>query len=365
MTRWHLPRHAELWLPGLIADRARRVGRQRSRDQVVWLTVADHYEPQWGGATLEVARERVATWVRRWPEVAARHVDSFGRPPRYTFFYPQEEYHPSLLDPLAGLAESGVADVEVHIHHDGDTPAEFVEKLSRFIEELSTTHGLLHDEYGRTAFGFIHGNWALDNARPDRRWCGLDNELTLLRELGCYADFTLPAAPDPCQTRRVNSIYWAVDDPHAPKSHDTGRPAVPGNPGPPDALLMVQGPLGVVWPPDRWPRPALEVGELAGHHPVTRTRVRCWLDHAPTIGKHRFVKLHGHGAPEKNATPLLDGDLDRMLTLVATECAARGWQLAFASAWELYRAARSLIGGGDPTPTSGTRPTTTGERATP
>ena len=37
-------------------------------------------------------------------------------------------------------------------------------------------------------FGFIHGNWCLDNSRADGRWCGLNNELILLRELGCYAD---------------------------------------------------------------------------------------------------------------------------------------------------------------------------------
>ena len=42
------------------------------------------------------------------------------------------------------------------------------------------------------------------------------------RETGCYADFTLPAAPSPAQTRIVNTIYWAKDDPTRPKSHDTG-----------------------------------------------------------------------------------------------------------------------------------------------
>src|SRR5258707_498316 len=73
-------------------------------------------------------------------------------------------------------------------------------------------------------YAFIHGNWALDNSRPDGRWCGINNELDVLRETGCFADFTLPSAPSPCQTSTINRIYYAVDDPKRPKSHDTGFP---------------------------------------------------------------------------------------------------------------------------------------------
>src|SRR3546814_3205543 len=60
---------------------------------------------------------------------------------------------------------------------------------------------------------------------------GLDNELTLLRELDCYADFTMPSAPSPTQTTTINSIYYATDDPVRPKSHDTSTPARVGVPG--------------------------------------------------------------------------------------------------------------------------------------
>ena len=355
MTGWHLPRHAELWLPGLLADRLARLAQPSPPHQVVWFTIADHYEPRWGGATLEIARTRVAAWRNAWPAIAARHADAFDRPPRYTFFFPEEEYDPALLDPLAELTIQGIADVEVHIHHDGDTPSRFVDVMSAYLERLGTTHGLLRQRDGRPTFGFIHGNWALDNARPDGRWCGLDNELTLLRELGCYADFTLPAAPDPCQTRTVNAIYWAIDDPDTPRSHDRGPRVRPGVAPPPDGLLMVQGPLGLIWPPERRPFPALEVGELAGHNPVTPTRVRAWLDHAPVLGGHRFVKVHGHGAPEKNAVPLLSGgDLDRTLALLHAECSDRNWRLRYASAWEMSQAIVALSDGRDPLGAAGT-----------
>ena len=72
---------------------------------------------------------------------------------------------------------------------------------------MAERHGLLsRDRYtGEVGYGFIHGNWALDNSRPDGRMCGVDNELDVLRETGCYADFTLPSAPSPTQTRKINS----------------------------------------------------------------------------------------------------------------------------------------------------------------
>ena len=346
MSEW--TRGAEQWLPGLIRDRWNRWRDAGPPVSHVWLTIADHYEPYWQRPDDSTAQARVAAWFDGWPRIASRFHDCRGAPARYTFFYAQEEYRAELLAPLADLTRSGVADVEVHIHHDGEGEADFLSRMRGFITALRQDHGLLRDRDGRPTFGFIHGNWSLDNSRPDGRWCGLNNELTLLRELGCYADFTLPAAPDPCQTRRVNSIYWAVDNPEAPKSHDDGIPVTPGGTAPPEALLMVQGPLGVRWPRERWPRPALEVGELAGNNPVTPGRVASWLDCAPRLGGHVFVKLHTHGAPEKNAGPLLERDLDRVFTLVHQQAAERGWQVVHATAWDVVRGIEALIAGGSP-----------------
>ena len=50
-------------------------------------------------------------------------------------------------------------------------------------------------ERSEVGYAFIHGNWSLCNSRPDGRYCGVNNELDVLRETGCYADFTLPSAP--------------------------------------------------------------------------------------------------------------------------------------------------------------------------
>lgn len=342
-----LPRNAQLWLPGYIAGRlaARRVpsgGR-------VWLTIADHWEPYWQHPSDEVAASRVAVWMKHWPQIARRHADSRGRPPQYTFFYPQEEYRPHILDSLAELKRAGIADVDVHIHHDGEGQQNFLDRMNGFIETLVNRHGLLRVSHGRPVFGFIHGNWALDNSRPDGRYCGLNNEITLLRDLGCYADFTMPSAGSPTQSRTVNTIYWVTDDPLRPRSYDHGV-AVKSRShdhGVGD-LLMIPGPLGLRWKGRFVPR--TETGELACYDLPTAYRVERWLDLAPRIGGDIFIKLFAHGAQERHSSPLLlNGGLDRLFTLLEESCRRRAYRLHYASAWEMRQAVDAAVRGDETT----------------
>jgi len=192
----------------------------------VMFCFVDHFEPQWGRPSYDVEVKRVARWREGYPRLASRHRDADGVHPQHTFFYPEEEYRVEHLDEIAALCRAGFGEIEVHLHHDNDTEAGLREKITRFVGVLHERHGALPVDpaTGRPAFGFIHGNWCLDNSRADGRWCGLNNELILLRELGCYADFTLPSAPSDTQTATANRIYYATDDPDAPKSHDTGAP---------------------------------------------------------------------------------------------------------------------------------------------
>ena len=172
--------------------------------------VADHFEPMYRRATPEVALRRVETWLERYPAMAGSFRDADGRPPQHTFFYPIEEYRPELLDRLAELCRAGFGEVEVHLHHDRDTAASLKSQLESSARTLHERHGLLSwDGAGRIRYGFVHGNWALGNSLPGGRWCGVDDELSVLHETGCYADFTLPSAPSAAQTRTVNEIYYA------------------------------------------------------------------------------------------------------------------------------------------------------------
>jgi hypothetical protein len=334
-----LPRHAEIWLAPYLKQRLRR----RTKPKRLWLAITDHYEPLGMGASVETALGRVAQWREKWPRIADDAPrDAAGQRAQYSFFYPQEEYRRDLMDGVAELVRLGVGDVEVHLHHDHERREAFIGKIQEFCRQLTEDHGLLRQQDGRTVFGFIHGNWALDNSRPDGRWCGLNGEIRLLCELGCYADFTMPSLPSPTQGHVVNQIYWCTsnaDD--RPKSFDHGVEATVGG-GRRGDLLMITGPVGLRFGGRLMPR--AETGEIAGYDLPTPERVRLWFDAAPMIGEDLFLKLHTHGAPERNMEPLLNGGLANLYRWVAEEAERRGVEVHWATAWQMYQAVRGLVG---------------------
>jgi hypothetical protein len=264
--------------------------------------------------------------------------DSRDRPPQHTFFCPIEAYREEFVDKLAQLVRSGYGDIEVHLHHNDDDPESLREQLLTSVNLLHTRHGLLSsDATGQFRYGFIHGNWALDNSHPDGRWCGVNNELTILRETGCYADFTMPAAPDPAQTRTINSIYYAIDDPRRPKSHDYGVSASLDRRPPADGLLMIQGPLLISHSKFRQ-KPKLENGNIAGSQPPTSNRIDDWLRAGVAVKGHErwlFIKLHTHGAQERNADVLLGAAMRQFHQALREHAVRRKFEYFYVTAREM------------------------------
>jgi len=338
--------NSQIWGPSYVRQRLRQITHRASYPlERIWVTIADHYEPKWRRADLSTAQARVALWRAAWPEIARRcKPDSVGNTPRYTFFFPEEEYHPTLMEPLAEMVRDGIADVEVHLHHDGEGRQNFVDRISGFCSVLHSKHGLLRKRDGKLTFGFIHGNWALDNSRPDGRCCGLSDEIRVLRDLGCYADFTMPSGDSPTQARLVNTIYYCNGDPHRPKSYDYGAPVTPGG-GVEGDLLMISGPLGMRWR-DRW-LPRLETGEVRYGNLATPYRVRRWVDLAPRIGTDTFIKLFTHGAQERNSSALLRDVLESAFNMLVDEADRRGCTIHFVTAWQMYLAIKAIGQGSD------------------
>ena len=298
------------WLLPYLRTRHLRRDRLPGEPVNVYLAVCDHYEPQRGGVPMAKARARVQEWVDKYPVLFDRFRDSAGNPPQHTFFYPQDEYEPELVEMVAGLCRRGYGDVEIHLHHDRDTADGFRDKIVAFKTALHDRHGLLRRDpaTGQITYGFIHGNWALDNSRSDGRWCGVDNELDVLVETGCYADFTMPSAPSETQTRTINSVYWAVGRPGRAKSHDVGV-SVGRGPKPERGLLMVQGPLVLDWSQRKFGLlPGIENGDLQKSQPPSKKRLDLWLRAGvphPTDPAGVIVKLHTHGVNEPNQEVLL------------------------------------------------------------
>src|SRR3954466_8139825 len=104
-----MTRTAHVWLPGHLKARAATAAEPPRR---AWVAIADHFEPGWNGADRETSQRRVRAWATEWPRIAGRHRDGTGRPPQYTFFFPQDQYHPDSLEPLRRMTEMGIADVE-------------------------------------------------------------------------------------------------------------------------------------------------------------------------------------------------------------------------------------------------------------
>lgn len=346
-----LPRHADIWLLPYLKDRMRKSTRPKKLKRA-WVAITDHYEPLGMGASVETALSRVGRWRDAWPRIAdGAPRDAAGQRPQYSFFYPQEEYRRDLLDGIAEMVSLGVGDVEVHLHHHNEQPDSFIRKVTEYCRRLTNDHGLLRQLEGRTVFGFIHGNWALDNSRPDGKWCGLNGEIALLSDLGCYADFTMPSLPSATQSRIVNQIYWCTNNPdNRPRSFDQGIEAIVGG-GRQGDLLMITGPLGLRFGGRLIPR--LETGEIAGYDLPTPSRVRQWFDLAPTIGDDLFLKLYTHGASERNREPLLKEGLRNLFRWVAEEADQRGIEIRWATAWQMYQAADALIHGRKSVPDSG------------
>lgn len=352
-------RAADKWLAGYLASRVRAAGRLPRACHVMFC-LADHFEPFGGGAGRETALLKVRRWVSDYPAQMNAFRDADGLPPRHTFFYPGDEYDAGVVEELSALTRGGWGEVEVHLHHRGDTAATLESKLALFRDRLRAVHGLLGSGGdGAPRYGFVHGNWALCNSRPDGDWCGVDDELGVLARTGCYADFTFPSAPSPTQPRMVNAIYYASDRAGQGRGHDRGvrvkaGAGCGGVPGP-GGLMLVQGPLGPSWGRRKWGVfPRLENGELTAVNPPTPERIRGWV--GCRIGVRGrpdwiFVKVHTHGCSEAGMAAMLDGPMAAGHGVLKAMCAAReGWKLHYVTARELYNIVRAAEAGerGDP-----------------
>lgn len=350
-------RHFETFVPGYLRDEV-ELRRARRRNQPAGLrhllvAVCDHYEPLWNNADDHHGEKRVRAWHEGYPRLAERYRDADGRPPRHSFFFPGEEYRPQFLEPLADLARQGFGEVEVHLHHDGDTEQTLETQLRETIADF-TSHGhLSRDMDGRPRYAFIHGNWALANARPDGRWCGVDAEVPLLFRTGCYADFTFPAAPDVSQPNIVNRIYWPTGDLTQKRCYETGARARVGEVMR-DRILMLQGPLALSSKPGIPFRPRIENSALTANDPASASRAKTWVSrniHVEGRPEWVFVKLHTHGAPDRQAASLLGSgghELHRVLTTEYND--GQRWKLHYVTAREMFNIAIAAMEGhkGDP-----------------
>lgn len=340
------------WLPSYFAQRLKRPSARKDQGlRHLLFAFCDHYEPLWSSAALDIGEARVRAWQEGYPRLVDGFRDADGLSPRHSFFYPADQYDPRLLDRLSSLTKAGHGEVELHLHHADDTRSTLREKIERGLEAIGAHGHFSRDASGRIRYAFIHGDWALANGCCGRH-CGVDDELPLLFETGCYADFTFPSAPNESQSAIINRIYWPDGDLNRARSYEDGRCASVGETFD-DRILMIQGPLALVPRLSHIPL-RLENGAITATDPGVPSRVATWVRqniHVQGREDWIFVKVYTHGAPEAQAEGLL-GEAGRGLHRELTTRYNDGvhWKLHYVTAREMYNVAMAAMAGhsGDP-----------------
>lgn len=340
------------WLPSYVADAPRRwsarAARKRGLTHLLFL-VCDHFEPRHGISDDTQPTARLREWHAGFRLLQSECFERHGLKPVHTWFYPP---HHGLehLPALAKMAFDGLGEVELHYHHGGDTRETLAAALRSTLSQYHRAGLLLQlGSPPGTRFGFIHGDWALANSAGER-FCGVNGELSLLRELGCWGDLTMPSVNE-CQSKKINAIYYAAGSETQPKSYDRGDDARVGISDRPRPLL-IQGPLGVRLGTGL--RPRIENASLTSPNWGTEERIRAWIDcHVHVRGRPEwlFIKLHTHGAIERDFDALFGERARRMhRTLAERYNDGRRYRLHYITARQAFNLARAAEcgAGGDP-----------------
>jgi hypothetical protein len=326
-----------------------RLTRRRPRSPVhLMITLADHFEPSIvpeNGllrAPYEEQERRLEFWRREYPRLADPWRDSDGRPFVHTYFCPAEQYDRSLIQQLAEHCHAGWGEIEIHLHHGilaPDTAENTRRQLVEFRNALALNHGCLSYLNGSDApkYAFVHGNFALANS-AEGRFCGVDDEMEILADTGCYADLTLPAASfDAAQIAKINSLYECALPLSQRAPHRLGRDLDRGRP-PEIFPLIVQGPLMLHFFPSRSRTVSIENGAITRRNPLSMSRLRLWK-RASIFVRGRpdwlFIKLHCHGMDPTQKDAVIGEPMREFLRELVKGAEQRGEILHFVSAREM------------------------------
>src|SRR6267143_1783045 len=315
--RWSLP-----WLLRYPAWRAgewaRRIIDSSSPQHLIFL-VANHFEP----LTTHEGRTQLDHWCELARSTGDAIHDHDGTPFRHTNFFPAEQYERRRLEMISALQAEGYGEVEIHFHHGEEEPdtAENTRRiLADFRDIIAEEHKCLSRENSTSPpkYAFVHGNWALANSAGGR-FCGVDSEMQILAETGCYADFTLPSAPDQSQVPRINAIYRCGKPLTEARPHRSGPGLKVGEK--PVLPIIFTGPLVFDWSRrlHGLPIPRVDDGALAQNYPLSLDRFNRWRGaHISVKGRPDwiFIKLYSHGFFEWDQDAMIGEQLKRFISEV-------------------------------------------------
>lgn len=328
------------------------------------IAMADHFEP---AIDLESGYKRVPRaeqerrlewWNREYPKAVDRWRDHDGRPFAHSYFYPAEQYDSGLLEMIAQHCHAGWGELEVHLHHgmlEADTAENTRCLLTEFRDRLAYQHRCLAVEEGsdQPRYAFVHGNFALANSAGGR-FCGVDSEMKILAETGCYADFTLPTGHfHPAQTAKINSLYECGLPLDEAVPHRKGTDLSTGR-EPRIFPVMVQGPLLMDFRRSMrsW-KPVFESGAITESNPMSLHRLALWKQarvHVAGRPDWLFIKLHCHSMNPTQKDAVAGESFQRFLEQLVSGAEQRKETLHFVTAREMANIILAACDGKDGNP---------------
>lgn len=309
--------------------------------------VANHFEPAWtkkgGPMALREQMARLEDWCTKARALGSSVRDCDGTPFRHTNFYPAEQYHKPILEVLAALQAEGFGEVEIHLHHGverPDTSRNLRRVLTEFRDILAEEHKCLSTWDGvGPKYAFVHGNWALANSSGGR-FCGVNAEMQILADTGCYADFTLPSAPNQAQVPRINAIYQCGHPLDQQAPHRSGPGVRVGSQ--PSLPVIFTGPLVFNWQRrlKGLPIPRVDDGVLTANYLPDLARLQRWQGARIGVAGMNdwvFIKLTCHAFVDEDQ-PAMIGDPMRHFLQETIDLGERTgeFRVHFASAREAF-----------------------------
>lgn len=328
----------------------------------VVIIIANHFEPGWSQhGILDHATQlkRLKEYIKLATETGSAVIDADGTKFRHTNFYPAEQYDPEILDLLAEMQHNGLGEVEVHLHHGverPDTSDGLRNILVDFRDTLAERHKCLSrsNESRSPMYAFVHGNLALANSAGGK-YCGVDDEMAILQETGCYADMTLPSAPNETQVPMINKIYEFGRSINHSVPHYEGR-RVAANGKSPQLPLIFTGPLSLYLGGNRSVplRPKIDSGALTAADGDGGGRFNRWMSSNITVAGRSnwvFIKLYCHGFFDQDQSACIGDGARRFFGEIIERGDRTGkYAVHFATAREAFNIVSAAIDGEDGDP---------------
>jgi hypothetical protein len=337
------------WLLRYPFLRAENLLRSKSgKKPHIVITIANHFEPSWsenGNLSIDEQQRRLDNYYDLARATGDAVRDKTGAKFRHTNFYPIEQYNHSLLEKLSQMQSEGLGDTEIHLHHGvekPDTSENLRNTLIKYRDIFAEEHKLLSRFEGDTMprWAFVHGNLALGNS-CNGKYCGVDDELQILAETGCYADFTYPTAPDETQIPIINKIYECGLPLNQAVPHRIGKELRFGE-SVSNFPIIFQGPLVFNWRRNikGLPVPKIDDGALVYNQRRDMERFNRWRNANVTVkGKDDwiFIKLYCHGFFTHDQSACIGEEARRFFSEILENSEKTGeFDLYFATAREVF-----------------------------